>query len=185
MLRSSSPGAPAPLVRFAVLAGAFYLLWFFGYEHYLAADGRLDVALSHNLAVVSAAGLRLLGYVVTVSADARPLITLAGQPAVIVGHECNGLVLYALFGGFILAFSGPLRRKLWFVPLGIFLIYVLNVLRIMALCLNNYYSRQTVDFNHHYTFTAIVYASIFGLWMWWATRLATPPAPAATPYAAA
>jgi len=185
MLRSLSPGSSAPLVRFAVLAGVFYLLWFFGYEHYLAADGRLDVALSHNLAVVSAAGLRLLGYVVTVSADARPLITLSGQPAVIVGHECNGLVLYALFGGFILAFPGPLRRKLWFVPLGLLLIYALNVLRIMALCLNNYYSRQTVDFNHHYTFTAIVYASIFGLWMWWATRLATRPVSAATTYAAA
>jgi exosortase family protein XrtF len=185
MLRSTSPGAPAPLVRFAVLAGFFYLLWFFGYEHYLAADGRLDVALSHNLAVVSAAGLRLLGYVITVSADARPLITLSGQPAVIVGHECNGLVLYALFGGFILAFPGPLRRKLWFVPLGLFLIYALNVLRIMALCLNNYYSHQTVDFNHHYTFTAIVYASIFGLWMWWATRLAIRPAPAAATYATA
>jgi exosortase family protein XrtF len=182
MLRSS---APAPLARFAVLAGAFYLLWFLGYEHYLAADGRLDVALSHNLASMSAAGLRLLGYTSMVSADARPLITLAGQPAVIVGHECNGLVLYALFGGFILAFPGPFRRKLWFVPLGLFLIYVLNVLRIIALCLNNYYSHQTVDFNHHYTFTAIVYASIFGLWMWWATRLATHPAPAAAPYAAA
>ncbi|HET9502958.1 MAG TPA: archaeosortase/exosortase family protein [Hymenobacter sp.] len=184
MSRSSSPAAPAPLVRFAVLAGAFYLLWFFGYEHYLAADGRLDVALSHNLASVSAAGLRLLGYAVTASADARPLLTLQGQPAVIVGHECNGLVLYALFGGFVLAFPGPWRRKLWFVPLGLFLIYALNVLRIMALCLNNYYSHQTVDFNHHYTFTAIVYASIFGLWMWWATRLATRPAPTTAVYAA-
>jgi hypothetical protein len=59
------------------------------------------------------------------------------------------------------------------------------VLRIMALCLNNYYSRQTVDFNHHYTFTAIVYASIFALWMWWATRLATRPATATATYAAA
>jgi exosortase family protein XrtF len=164
--------ASSPLLRFAVLAGVLYLVWFVGYEHYLAADGRLDTALTCNLAQVSAAGLRLLGYDTVVSGGARPLISLAQRPVVFIWHPCNGLVLYALFSGFILAFAGPWRHKLWFIPLGLALIYSLNVGRIIALCLNSYYAHQSVDFNHHYTFTAIVYAGIFGLWMWWATRLA-------------
>jgi len=178
--------ASSPLLRFAVLAGVLYLLWFVGYEHYLAADGRLDTALTRNLAQVSAAGLRLLGYDTTVSEGARPLISLAQQPVVFIWHPCNGLVLYALFSGFILAFAGPWRHKLWFIPLGLGLIYSLNVGRIIALCLNAYYAHQTVEFNHHYTFTAIVYAGIFGLWMWWATRWASPGAgrPAAPTHAA-
>ena len=172
-LPPSSPRASSPLIRFAVLAGGLYLLWFLGYEHYLAADGRLDAALTHNLANVSAAGLRLLGYKAMVSGGAEPLISLAGRPVVFIWHPCNGLVLYALFSGFIVAFPGPARRKLWFVPLGLLLIYSLNVLRIIALSLNKYYDYQSADFNHHYTFTAIVYAGIFALWMWWATRGAT------------
>jgi exosortase/archaeosortase family protein len=81
-------------------------------------------------------------------------------------------VLYALFGGFVLAFPGPWQRKLWFIPLGMALIWVLNVLRVAALALNHHYAHQSVDFNHHYTFTFMVYACIFGLWMLWARRLA-------------
>jgi exosortase family protein XrtF len=185
-LPPSAPRATSPLIRFAILAAGFYLLWFLGYEHYLAADGRLDAALTHNLASVSVAGLRLLGYDATVSAGVQPLISLAGQPVVFIWHPCNGLVLYALFSGFIMAFPGPALRKLWFVPLGLLLIYSLNVLRVMALSFNKYYDYQSADFNHHYTFTAVVYAGIFALWMWWATRGATNGRRLpAKPYAAA
>jgi len=168
----------SPLPRFALLAVGLYLLWFVGYEHYLAPDERLDAALTHNLAQVSGDILRLLGFAVTVSEESSPVISLAHKPLLAIWHPCNGLVLYALFGGFIAAFPGPTRTKLWFIPLGIFLIYCLNIVRIVVLTLNSYYSQQTVDFNHHYTFTFIVYTFIFGLWMWWAARLAKPaPAP--------
>jgi len=182
-LSPASPRASSPLARFALLAGALYLAWFLGYEHYLAADGRLDEALTRNLATVSAAGLRLLGYAATVSDAMPPVISLAQRPVVFVWHACNGLVLYALFGGFVVAFPGPARRKLWFIPLGMALIYLLNIARIITLCLNHYYAPESVDFNHHYTFTVVVYAGIFGLWMWWATRGAAPqrPRPASAP----
>jgi len=185
-LPPSAPQASSPLLRFAILAGGLYLLWFLGYEHYLAADGRLDAVLTRNLAVVSTAGLRLLGYNATLSGGDQPLISLIGRPVVFIRNPCNGLVLYALFSGFIVAFPGPIRRKLWFIPLGLFLIYSLNVLRVIGLSFNSYYDYQSTDFNHHYTFTAIVYAGIFALWMWWATRGATASRSAsAKPYAAA
>ncbi|MGI4741174.1 MAG: exosortase X [Janthinobacterium lividum] len=171
----------APPVRFGLLALALYLLWVGGYEHYLAADGRLDAVLSHNLAHTSGAVLRGLGFEASVSDTLIPVISLAQQPVLRIWPECNGLVLYALFGGFIVAFVGPVRSKLWFVPLGMALIYCLNVVRLVALCLNAHYAHQTVEFNHHYTFTFLVYASIFGLWMWWAARLAQPR-PSASAY---
>ena len=48
------------------------------------------------------------------------------------------------------------------------------MLRVAALALNHQYARGSLDFNHHYTFTFVVYACIFGLWMLWARRLAIP-----------
>ena len=99
-----------------------------------------------------------------------------GQAAVVVGPPCNGLILYALFGGFVVAFPGPWQRKLWYIPLGIAIIWGLNVLRVAALAINHHYAHASVDFNHHYTFTFVVYAFIFGLWMLWAQRLARPAA---------
>jgi exosortase/archaeosortase family protein len=166
------PNHPRQLRRFLLTAAGLYLLWFFGYEQWLRPLGRLDYALSLNIAQVSAGALRLLGLAGTA---AERLVSVNGQPAVIVGDACNGLVLYALFAGFVLAFpGGGWRRKLPFIGLGLAAIYGLNVLRVGALALNHVYSRGTVDFNHHYTFTFVVYACIFLLWMLWVRRYATP-----------
>lgn len=171
--------APAPagnrlLLRFALVATALYLAWFFGYEQWMAHDGRLDAVLCRNIASSSVAVLQAVGFAASLDAHIPTLVLMAGEQSVIVGPPCNGLVLYALFGGFVLAFPGPWARKAWFIPTGIALIWLLNVLRVAALAINHHYSHQTVDFNHHYTFTAVVYACIFGLWMLWARRLATP-----------
>ena len=84
------------------------------------------------------------------------------------------MVLYALFSGFVVAFPTSSRHKFWFVPLGVVLIYGINVLRIVAMSLNHYYSYKTLDFNHHYTFAFLVYGFIGLLWVWRATRLAGP-----------
>jgi exosortase family protein XrtF len=169
-------GVPAvhPLLRFALVSVGLYLLWFFGYEQNLALDGRLDSTLTHNIAVLSAASLRLLGFAATVSSAQANLILMQEVPTVFIAPYCDGMVLYALFAGFVLAFPGSYQRKLWFIPLGVGLIYLVNVVRIIVLCLNHHYSHQTVDFNHHYTFTFVEYGFIFLLWIWWATRLARP-----------
>ena len=164
------------LLRFLLVAGSMYLLWFFGYEQWLAHDGRLDELLCRNIARSSTGLLQVLGFPAMLDTTHPTLVLMAGQPSVVVGPPCNGLVLYALFAGFVLAFPGSWARKLWFIPAGVALIWLLNVLRVAALALNHHYAHATVDFNHHYTFTIVVYACIFGLWMLWARRLAAPPA---------
>ena len=172
-----------PLLRFALIATGLYLLWFFGYEHYLTLDGRLDDALTHNIAAAAAGTLRVLGLDASVSPNDLNLILIANTPTVSIFKACNGMVLYALFAGFVLAFPDSSLHKLWFIPLGIVLIYGFNVLRIVALCLNHHYYRETVDFNHHYTFTFIEYGFICLLWLWWAVRLSEPAAPRPAPNA--
>ncbi|MCI1190008.1 exosortase/archaeosortase family protein [Hymenobacter sp. DH14] len=170
----TTPAGNRLLYRFLLVAAAMYLVWFFGYERWLGPDGRLDVALCQNIADSATAVLHVLGFPATIDAHIPALVLMAGTQSVIVGAPCNGLVLYALFAGFVLAFPGPWRHKAWFIPAGVLLIWLLNVLRVSALAINHHYSHQTVDFNHHYTFTFVVYSCIFGLWMLWARRMATP-----------
>ena len=176
-MQAYAPSAAVPpgnrlLFRFILVAAVMYLGWFFGYEQWLAQDGHLDTLLCEQLSQAGVAVLRVLGFAATVDAVQANLVVMNGQPAVIIGAPCNGLVLYALFGGFVLAFPGPWQHKLWFIPLGIGLIWCLNILRVMALALNHHYAHKSVDFNHHYTFNIVVYGLIFGLWMLWARRLA-------------
>lgn len=161
------------LSRFLAVGVVLYLVWFFGYDQWLARDGRLDGMLCTQIARTVVAVLRMLGFAATLGPTGT-VVVMSGQPAVVVGAPCNGLVLYALFGGFVVAFPGPWRRKVWFIAAGLLLIWCLNVLRVATLAINHSYAHQTVDFNHHYTFTFIVYACIFGLWMLWARRLANP-----------
>jgi exosortase family protein XrtF len=160
------------LFRFLLVATAMYLTWFFGYQQWLGPDGRLDAALCAQIAQASIGLLRLLGFDAALGTEQYPLVLMNGQPSVAVFPPCNGLVLYALFAGFVLAFPGPWRRKAWFIPAGMALIWVLNVVRVAALAINHHYAHQTVEFNHHYTFNFVVYGCIFGLWMLWARRLA-------------
>jgi len=165
----------APRWQFLLAAAGLYLVWLIAYEGYLGPDGRLDHWLSVNIAAASAGLLRLLGFAASIGQDTS-VVMMDGRPAVVVGAPCDGLVLYALFTGFIVAFPGPLRPKLWFIPAGIVLLYLLNIVRVGALALNQHYAHQSVDFNHHYTFSFVVYACICLLWMQWVRWYGLPAA---------
>ena len=156
-----------PYSRFLLIGAGTALLWWLVYEQFIGPDGRLDAALSVNVARGAAWGLRAVGFAAATAAGGPTVVTMAGQPAVSVGAACNGLVLYVLFAGFVLAYPGSVRRKAWFIPFGIGVVYLLNVARVAALALNHTYSYHTLDFNHHYTFTFVAYAAILSLWLWW------------------
>ena len=172
---SSAYWAARPLQRFLLLSLGLYAGWLLIYGQWLEPDGRLDHALSVNIAAAAVAMLQGIGEVAGIAAREPNTVLMQGQPAVFVDDPCNGLVLYALFIGFIVAFPGPIRHKLWFVPVGVVAIYLLNVLRVAALALNHTYWYHTVDFNHHYTFQFVAYVSIFGLWMAWVRHFAEQP----------
>lgn len=165
-----------PQARFWGIALALYALWWLSYEQVLRPDGRLDEALSAQVAWAAAGALRLVGFAAAVSPSAPTLVTMAGDPAVLVGGPCNGLVLYVLFAGFVIAQPENGRRKGRFIVIGISTLYLINVLRVAALALNHTYWYRTVDFNHHYTFTFVAYAVILGLWGWWAQQQPATPA---------
>jgi exosortase/archaeosortase family protein len=171
---NASPLAVSPMSsstrqawRFGLLCGTFILLWFVGVAYGLGGNSALDDMLCHQLAAASAWGLRAAGWVATTDVIQPRLLVLNSQPSVIVGAPCDGLVLYALLTGFVLAYPGPARRRLWFIPMGIAALWLLNIIRIIALALNHQYSPETFEFDHHYAFNTVAYAALGGLWLLW------------------
>ena len=155
VLSVAPTSARRQLWRFGLVSGACVLLWVVGVMYGLGSDSHFDDILCQQLAAGSAWGLRAAGWQASVAATNSHLLLLAGQPSVIVGAPCDGLVLYFLLAGFVLAYPGPGPRRLWFIPLGIGLLWLLNVVRIVALALNHQYSPETFEFDHHYPFRAI------------------------------
>jgi exosortase/archaeosortase family protein len=153
--------------RFGLICCGFLLLWAIGSAYGLGVNSPLDYLLCRQLAAGSVWGLRALGWQAEVTAANPTLLLLNGSPSVVVGAPCDGLVLYVLLVAFVLAYPGSTQRRLWFIPMGIAALWLLNVVRIIALALNHRYSPETFEFDHHYAFSAVAYAALGGLWLLW------------------
>jgi len=156
------------LATFALKAVAIYIFWFISYDFFIAPAGVVDAWLNERVAIDGGHILSLLGLEGgTVPGNRQTIITICGDTMVGVGNPCNGLELFALFTGFILCFSGAWQHKAWFIPAGCLAIHAINAIRTAALAIIQYKAPEYLDFNHHYTFTVIVYSFIFLLWVIW------------------
>ncbi len=157
------------ITRFFTYAAVLYVSWFLLYELVIKPYTAVDEKLISLIINQSAFILRLFGYTTYQRQEERDmqLLGIDGAHPIWIGSPCNAMTLFAFFTLFVLAFPGNAKSKLWFIPIGILLIHVANILRVIGLTLINYYAPQYLDFNHTYTFTIFVYALIFSLWMWW------------------
>lgn len=157
----------SPVYRFLLFFALAALAWFMLYNYWIKPYTGLDMAVVDLTLAFSKKTLTLLGH--TTFVEGR-LIRIAGTSGLWVGDNCNAIALFALFSGFILCFPGNVRSKIWYIPAGIVLIFLLNCLRMVVLAISDIYSRAWTEFNHSYTFTIVMYGFIFFLWMYWVNR---------------
>ena len=155
---------PSPLRSFALKALGIFLLWYVLYELWLLPDGRLDHWVA--LRVIDGAALvtRLFGFEVWMH---DRVVTIAGNNGIQMVDGCTGISAIGLFLGFVWAYPGQNRSRLYFSLLGIAIIYLVNILRIATLMLMQEWAPQFFDFTHDYSTTTIFYLVIFLLWMLW------------------
>lgn len=153
---------------FLLKSFGFYFIWYLLYQFILNPWQKLDLFIIDITYKSSKWILELLGYVVFTGGDR--LIGIDGTSGLWMGDNCNGLSLFALFAVFIIAFPGPIKTKSWYIPTGILLIQLINILRVVGLAIIEVYSYSLTELNHTYTFTLIGYSTIFLLWMLWVKK---------------
>jgi len=84
-----------------------------------------------------------------------------------VFEGCNGINVMIVFVAFMIAFWGPIKRMIWFVPLGLLVIHLFNLLRIMLLYHAAQFNTHYFYYIHKYFFTAALYLVVIGLWIIW------------------
>src|SRR5690606_16923925 len=107
----------------------------------------------------------------------RPIVLLMNNSAgtvLNVFEGCNGLNVMIVFVAFLVAFGGPIKKMAWFIPAGLLIIHVFNLLRIALLYYVATHFEQYFYFFHKYLFTAILYAVVFALWIVWVSKFARP-----------
>jgi len=73
-------------------------------------------------------------------------------------------------------FRGKVKDKAWFIPLGIFVIFLLNLFRLVSLSiLMTQLSETTYQVYHRYVFLVITYGAILWMVFWWMDRVMKVP----------
>lgn len=164
-------------LKFILTASALYLLFYLIYQFIVKQHTYYDQKFIGTIIQASDFFLRSIGYkTFTVLQDRDfQIVGIDGSNGVWVGSNCNAISLFSLFAIFVIAYPGHQKSKLWFIPLGIISIHILNLVRVIALVLMaNYYPRY-LDFNHTYTFTFLIYSFIFLLWVVWVNKFSQKP----------
>lgn len=100
-------------------------------------------------------------------------LLIEGNYTARVIEGCNAISLIILFIAFIIAFSGPLKKTLLYILFGSLIIYFINLLRIAFLSVMIYRYPEHQEFLHNLVFPAIIYGTIFLLWVLWVNKFST------------
>lgn len=151
---------------FAILFGFHFLysalineeLMIYGLEPlYLYLRGLLFV---HSAWVVE----HLIGYNI-VRQEFTILFESGG--GLLVDESCSAVKWFAHFLVLMLMFPGPWKHKLWFIPSGIIITHVVNIIRIAGLAIVQVNNPTAFDFYHDYIFRPFFYLVLFLMWVAW------------------
>ena len=81
--------------------------------------------------------------------------------------NCLGIKLMYIFAMLIIAYPGSsYKNKLWFIPMGIAILHMLNICRMIVLSFVIIYS-DYFEFVHGFVFRVLFYGITFFLWYIW------------------
>jgi exosortase/archaeosortase family protein len=163
-----------PFLRFAINGIFLFLIWKLFYSFIRNLDfvdfiyEESTYILTNFQLILTKFVLEIFGYNIEIYGK---LIKAVGGTSIHLDRGCLGRNPQGLFIGFILAFPGSFKNKLWYIPLGLMVITLLNIVRIIALFITNNCCAEYMDLNHHYIFKIIVYFFIFLMWYIWIQKI--------------
>ncbi len=177
---SSDPRGWRWLVLTVALMVGFYAALFHSYPE-ASLPGRM---LSAYLTLTARGGGALLGWFgEPVSVEGA---TVLGRFPFVVVLDCAALDAQALYAAAVLAFPAPAARKLIGLVGGLAGIWVINVLRLVALYHAGVRSRELFNVLHEEIMVMLVILSVCGLfvaWAWWSRRQSAHALPLAVEHA--
>ncbi len=80
---------------------------------------------------------------------------------------CTGVKQLYIFLVIMLFYSGPWKKKLWYIPMGCIILSAYNIFRIACICWLTKEHPERFEFLHEGLFRYIYYGLIFLLWVIW------------------
>lgn len=158
---------------FAVIIYGFHLLWWKGgLDHFLsryASFDDLQEFIAHQVFLpASWIVSHVIGYTIQTFNNT---IDIPGHGYVAVEKSCSGLKQMYEWVALMILFPGPWKHKLWFIPSGIVIIHLENILRIVILSVVVVHWPARWDFVHMWIMRPFYYVVIFLLWLIWVEKI--------------
>jgi exosortase family protein XrtF len=139
-------------------------------QHYSPnADPITKMVTHHSAAILHAfddeVSLRVI------SGKSHVPITKNDETVIEVFEGCNSINVFIVFLSFIIAFQGSLKLFVQFLFGGMGIIYLINLLRIIALYVVALKFPDALYFFHKFFFTGIIYLIVFALWYLWTVKV--------------
>jgi exosortase family protein XrtF len=163
-----------PAIRFLVIFLVLYIglnvlygLWITSYGN--TPDPATRMVTQHTSWLLNAFGEE------TIIADTPHTASIAVRKelrtVMNVYEGCNSINVMIVFVAFIIAFGGKLRSMAWFVPAGLLMIYILNLIRVLGLFYVAEHWEEYFYYVHKYAFTAFIYVFVLALWWLWIEKI--------------
>lgn len=156
--------------------GKFLALYLAGnilYGIYIESSGNRPDGLTRIVTVHTVVLLNISGYQITTeNHPSEPKVRLKHQqvPVLNIFEGCNGINVMIVFVAFVVAFGGPVRKMMLFIPAGLMIIHFSNLLRLALLFYLADHNNEQFYYYHKYFFTATLYLVVFALWAVWVIR---------------
>lgn len=179
-LRKKLDAFPPEVRTFLLRSFILFVVWKSIYIFYLGYERLLDKPLTNTVGAHTAWVLNAFSIekifssreLISITAfegqyQVAPvsLVEKSGKKLLGIADGCNGLELFILYIGFLIAMPAALKRKTLFFIAGAILIHLVNILRCVGLCVLAMNASVHFDFAHHYLFKIMVYGTIFLLWV--------------------
>jgi len=135
-------------------------------EYYAPAPDPITIIVSENVASL----LNLTGQQITLShSSGSPYISFFNGDEIVINvfEGCNGLNVMIVYLAFLFAFSGGAKKTVYFLMLGLGVIYLANLARVLLLYEVALHFPSSLYFFHKYFFTGVLYLIVFILWYFW------------------
>jgi len=162
-----------PILKFVAVFSVVYIALSLLYYFYLQQDyGEMNYPdpVTSQVSYQTQQILNVLSY------DAR-ITNTSGHPSVYmflnkkivyrVIEGCNAMSVMILFIAFVLAFAKTWKKTLIFILLGTMFIYIVNLIRLVALAIIKYEYPEYNHISHDIIFPAVIYGSVILLWLIW------------------
>lgn len=139
------------LIGASVPGGSVYLPWL----HYINyVDG-----LQYSIIKTCSFLLNLFGYNVT--ASSKSILQLDNSTSILMAYGCAGFGIMGVWIAFVITLKQPFKIMIKGLLAGLFILWTINVVRILLLILSNYHHwSHILPFDHHTNFNIVSYAAI-------------------------